>query len=85
MIKIQKNIRIKNYETKKFPKAVFLVEKVKFKVVNKMPNFISTYEKLVDYKSKKRLKHTSTKKEKQTIYEQARIAKLAIRRELRTS
>lgn len=50
-----------------------------------MPNFISTYEKLVDYKSKKRLKHTSTKKEKQTIYEQARIAKLTIRRELRTS
>lgn len=58
---------------------------MKFKVVNKIPNFISTYEKLVDYKSKKRLKHVSTKKEKQTIYEQARIAKLAIRRELRTS
>ncbi len=85
MIKIQKNIRIKNQEAKKFQKAVFLVEKVKFKVVNKIPNFISTYEKLVDYKSKKRLKHTSTKKEKQTIYEHARIAKLAIRRELRTS
>ena len=71
--------------TKKFQKAVFLVEKVKFKVVNKIPNFISTYEKLVDYKSKKWLKHSSTKKEKQTIYEQARIAKLAIRRELRKS
>lgn len=85
MIKIQKNIRIKNQEAKKFQKAVFLVEKVKFKVVNKIPNFISTYEKLVDYKSKKRLKHASTKKEKQTIYEQAIIAKLAIRRELRTS
>ena len=58
---------------------------MKFKVDNKIPNFISTYEKLVDYKSKKRLKHASTKKEKQIIYEQARIAKLAIRRELRTS
>ena len=82
------NKKIKLYEklgAKKFQKAVFLVEKVKFKVVNKIPNFISTYEKLVDYKSNKRLKHASTKKEKQAIYEQARIAKLAMRRELRTS
>lgn len=82
------NKKLKLYEhlgAKKFQKVVFLVEKIKFKLINKIPKFISIYEKLVDSKSKKRLKHASTEKEKQTIYEQARIAKLAMRRELRTS
>ncbi len=82
------NKKIKLYEhleAKKFQKAVFLVEKIKFKVINKIPNFISIYENLVDTKSNKKLKKASSEKEKQEIYEQARIAKLAMRRELRTS
>ena len=65
-----------------FKKLVFLVEKVKFKVLKKVfPNFIYRIEKLFDFRQKRFLKRAKTEEEKNAIREHFKLAKMEMRKE----
>ena len=66
----------------KFQKLVFLIEKIKFKVLKKLcPNFIYYFDKYCDWKEKKRVKKAKTEKEIKKIKKQTKKAKMAMRQE----
>jgi len=60
-------IEMKKYEklgALKFQKFVFLIEKFKFRLLKKMPNFIKHFDKYLDRKRNKVIKKVSRKKER---------------------
>ena len=66
----------------KFQKLLFLIEKIKYKVLKKLcPNFIYYFDKYCDWKEKKRVKHAKTEKEIKRIKKQTKKAKMAMRQE----
>ena len=87
MTKEEYNKKIKRYEflgALKFQNIVFKIEKAKFFVIKKLfPNYIRFYDKLCDYQKKKLLKKAKTEEQKIKIIENAKFAKMAMRKELR--
>lgn len=67
----------------KFQKVVFKVEEIKFKIIKKLfPNFIKYFDKYCNYKQRRALKRTKTDKERQTIKDNIKFSKMAMRKEL---
>lgn len=65
-----------------FKKIVFIVEKIKFKVLKKLvPDYLKYFDKHVDKLTKKRLKEAKTEEEKQIIIYKSKIDKMQERRE----
>ena len=87
MTKEEYNKKIKRYEllgAVKFQDVVFKVEKAKFFVIKKLfPNYIHFYDKLCDRQKKRLLKKAKTEEQKKKIIENAKFAKMAMRKELR--
>jgi hypothetical protein len=68
----------------KFQKLVFVIEKLKYKILGKFPKFVKLNEKLIDISYNKRLKRTTTEEEKNIIKEQCLKEKLYLRKEINT-
>ena len=65
-----------------FQKIVFIVEKLKFKVLKKLvPNYLKYFDKHVDKQMNKRLAYANSEEERQAIIYKAKIDKMQERRE----
>lgn len=65
-----------------FQKIVFIVEKIKFKVLKTLvPNYINYFDKHIDKITNKNLANAKSEEEKQAIKYKAKMAKLQERRE----
>ena len=65
-----------------FQKLVFLVEKVKFKILKKLvPNYLEYFDKHVDKIVRKRLSYANSEDEKEAILYKAKMDKMQERRE----
>ena len=65
-----------------FQKLVFLVEKIKFKVLKTLvPNYIKYFDKHVDRITNKKLKYANSEEERQAILYKAKMDKMQERRE----
>lgn len=85
MDKTERKKKLKRYErlgAVKFQKVVFAVENLKFKVLKKcFPNFITYFDKYMDWKQRKLLKTVKTEEEKKNIKDNVKLAKMAMRKE----
>jgi hypothetical protein len=66
----------------KFQKIVFIVEKLKFKLIDKIPSFIKLNDKLIDVYCNKNLKKANSEEEKNNIKELCLKQKLYLRKEI---
>lgn len=78
--------KIKRYErlgALKFQNLVFLVERIKYRIIKTLfPNFIKFYDKRCDRLEKKELKKARTESERKRIKEKTKLAKMSARKEL---
>ena len=77
--------RCKKLGAEKFQKAVFALERLKFKVLKKyFPNYLKNYESKCDRMCKKDLKKARTEEERELIIAHYREQKLLNRKEMNT-
>ena len=81
------NKKIKLYErlgAEKFQDLVFVVEKIKFKIIKKFfPNIEKWFDKRCDKQQKKLLSKAKTEEEKKEIIRNTKFRKMALRKELK--
>ena len=81
------NKKIKLYEklgAEKFQNLVFVIEKIKFKVIRKFfPNIEKWFDKRCDKQQKKLLAKAKTEEEKKEIIRNTKFRKMALRKELK--
>ena len=72
----------KKLGAKKFQEVVFAVERAKYKTIKTLfPNYIKYYDKYIDFQKKRALKKAKNDSERETIIENSKLAKMAIRKE----
>lgn len=82
---LKRKIKIcKKFGASYFQKLVFKTEKLKFKILKKIPNYTKKYESFCDRRCRQELRHAKTEQEKRVIVNYYREQKLLARREMVT-